>query len=113
MQKGIYMRTSITIALSFYLPLSSAANVITCGDVSSVGDESKFLLHKAAQQRAEKKIEEFFERKITQPNAALLGQEGSEKSMAAIIETFWCETPDTPLHSAYYRFYSNNKSVFE
>lgn len=79
----------------------------------AVGAEAKSTLHKAAQRRAQKEIEEFMERRVINPYAEALGQEGNPESMASLIEVFWCETPETPLHSAYYRFYSNNKSVFE
>lgn len=103
--------------LAFLLVLTFSASalandVITCGDAESVGVEAKLALHKEAQQRAQKAIEEFVEKPVVTPYVGAFGAVGDAKSMAAIIEIYWCESAKTPLHAAYYRFYSSNKSVF-
>lgn len=86
---------------------------ITCGDTLVLDSEVKAKLHHAAQQRAQQEIEEFIGRKITTPYVNVFGEKATPEKMLGLIELFWCETTSTPLHSAYYRFYSRNKDVFE
>ena len=88
------------------------ANVITCGDVISLNGEAKAILHKAAQQRGQIEIEEFVGKKIIKPYYSITGK-SNPKEFAAFIEVYWCESLSTPLHSAYYRFYSRNKGSFD
>ncbi|MCK7460478.1 hypothetical protein [Idiomarina aminovorans] len=90
-----------------------ASGVITCGDVMAVGDEASYTLHAEAQKRAQTAIEEFVGKRVVKPHVDATGSNANPETMASLIEVFWCETADTPLHSAYYRFYSSNKSVFE
>ena len=90
-----------------------SAGVISCGDAMSVGREARLTLHNEAQKRAQSAIEEFVEKDMVNPYVDLFGQKNDLKTMADLIEVYWCETPKTPLHSAYYRFYSSNKSVFK
>lgn len=78
----------------------------------SVGGEARTLLHKQAQQRAQHEIESFMEKALMKPYVDVFGLQSSADVMADLIEIYWCETTNTPLHSAYYRFYSSNKSVF-
>ena len=88
--------------------------VITCGDAMIAKGYNRLYLHDIAQQRAQREIEDFMGKKILTPYPSpIVGKNGTLKSMAALIETFWCEAPTTPLHSAYYNFYSRNKSAFE
>ena len=103
---------SIIFAL-IYSSLANSSDVITCGDAMAVGNEAKLVLHSQAQKRAQKAIESFVEKRVKKPYVNAFGQESDLNSMSALIEVYWCETQKTPLHSAYYRFYSNNKSVFE
>jgi len=91
----------------------SASEVISCGDAMAVGVEAKLALHQQAQQRAQVEIEEFQGRKLVVRYINALGSEGDIDSMASVIEVFWCETADTPLHDAYYRLYSRNMRLFE
>ena len=90
-----------------------SAEVITCGDAYKVGGEAKYVLHREAQKRAQVAIEEMFEKKIKKPFVNTFQLETTPEKMAVFIETFWCESNKTPLHSAYYRFYSSNKHVFK
>ncbi len=104
------------ISIFFALITSSFAHsseVITCGDAMSVGSEAKITLHSQAQKRAQTAIESFIEKPVKKPYVNAFGQESDLNTMSVLIEVYWCETQKTPLHSAYYRFYSNNKSVFE
>lgn len=91
----------------------AASEVISCGDVTAVGGEARMALHKLAQERASKEIEEFIERRLVTPYVDAFGSAGDEESTASLIEVFWCETNNTPLHDAYYRLYSRNKHLFE
>ena len=90
----------------------------------SVIGEAKAVLHKAAQQRAQIEIENFTDKKLTKPYIAAGGFEsvcgskkckmtGTAKTTADFIEIFWCETKSTPLHSAYFRFYTSSKDFFD
>jgi hypothetical protein len=84
-------------------------NVILCGDVFTASQEAKLVLHEVAQQRAQKEIENFVGKKLIQP---YWGKKDIEM-ISGIIETYWCETSSTPLHSAYYRLYSSSKFPFQ
>ncbi|AZG36762.1 MULTISPECIES: hypothetical protein [Shewanella] len=103
---------SILFAL-FCSGIAYSSEVITCGDATSVGREAKLVLHSHAQKRAQQAIELFVEKKVKTPYVNFYGQVSDLKTMSSLIEVYWCETQETPLHSAYYRFYSNNKSVFQ
>ncbi len=46
---------------------SFAGDVITCGDALSVKGEANTILHKVAQERAQKAIESFIEKKLLNP----------------------------------------------
>jgi len=107
------MRCFILLFLGLFSINATGSNAISCGDAMSVGNEAKMALHSQAQKRAQKAIEQFVEKKLTKPYINLLGQRSNAKAMGALIEVYWCETPSTPLHSAYYRYYSNNKSAFK
>jgi hypothetical protein len=89
------------------------AGVITCYDASAVGSEAKMSLHAAAQKRAQKAAEDLVEKKIVTPYVNALGQKDTPEMMAAVIEAYWCNSNSTPLHSAYFSFYTSNKHVFE
>jgi hypothetical protein len=104
----IILILSLSIA-SFYCN----AEVITCSDATSVGSEASLSLHASAQKRAQVAVENLLEKKIMTPYVDLAGGKATLKSMSSLIETYWCESPSTPLHSAYFRFYTNNKNVFQ
>jgi len=78
----------------------------------SVGSEARTVLHKQGQQRAQNEIENLMEKPLMKPYVDVFGLKSSADIMADLIEVYWCETAKTPLHSAYYRFYSSNKNVF-
>lgn len=105
------------IILSFLVINSLFANVISCGDILVLkeGSEARYELHKSAQQRAQRSAEDFMGKKITNPFPLLFSQnkKGELKNLIPTIEIFWCESSTTPLHSAYYSFYMNNKSCWE
>ena len=105
------MKYSIFI-LAILFSANCASEVITCGDALSVKGEAKKVIHHAAQTRAQKAIEEFTGKKLKYPYIALIGGRSTAENMASVIEIYWCETTKTPLHSAYYRFYSSSKSYF-
>ena len=118
------MKKHLLIFLFIYAPHSFAAGVITCGDAMAVGAEANASLHKAAQRRAQNEIEDFAEKKLTKPYIAAGGFEpvcggkkckmtGTPETTAKFVETFWCETSLTPLHSAYFRFYTSSKDFFD
>ncbi len=91
----------------------SAADVVTCGDASIVGKEAHILLHEAAQQRAQNAVEALVERQVARPYGTRVGKVGENiTDLIPLIEIFWCGSSDTPLHSAYFNFYTNNKSLF-
>lgn len=105
-----YLQSTFLLVL---LSCNVNAQVITCSDASVVGAEAKMALHAAAQQRAQTAAEDLLEKKVVMPYISLGGQIGTPEEMAAIIETYWCESNSTPLHSAYFRFYTSNKYVFK
>jgi hypothetical protein len=116
------MKKMIFFIFVLYAPSSMATTVITCGDALSVGSEAKILLHQAAQKRAQQDIENFTGKKLTIPyvddSTACFSKSkcvsmGTAKATADIVETFWCETSSTPLHSAYYSLYSSSKLWFD
>lgn len=113
MYKGIVMRALLIITATVFSFVVNAADVITCGDAMSVGKEAKASLHKEAQKRAQKAVEDFTGKKLTKPYIKIFGQSGTPESTLSVIEVYWCETETTPLHSAYYRLYSSNKLFFE
>jgi len=103
-------------------PLVAISQVITCGDVLSVTGEAKAVLHDTAQQRAQEKVEDFTSRTLTKPYIVALEptcfhkkckMTGTAETTAEIVETFWCETESTPLHSAYYSLYTSGKDFFD
>lgn len=106
------MKKCIVIAALTLSATSLASEVITCGDAAFVGTEAKAALHHEAQQRAQKAVEDFVGKPVVTPYVGLLGAPGDAKNMASLIDIYWCESAKTPLHDAYYRFYSSNKSVF-
>jgi hypothetical protein len=107
--KNIFLGFVIVLNL---IPRCFAESVTTCGDVMNIGDGARMILHGDAQSRAKQKIELFVEKKVVVPYVDALGRKAKPINMARLIEVYWCETQQTPLHSAYYRFYSSNKSVF-
>jgi hypothetical protein len=109
------MKTFLSLIILIFTAFNAKAEVIMCGDVMSVGEEARLTLHKSAQKRAQIVIEDFMEKKITTPYAGWLvkPENATPSTMAYLIEAYWCETDETPLHSAYYRYYSSNKSAFE
>ena len=100
---------------------NSVAGVITCGDAMSVNGDARMALHKSAQKRAQLAIEEFTGKKLTIPyvddHTACFGDtctsKGTPEGTASIVEVYWCETPSTPLHSAYYNLYSSSSLWFD
>lgn len=91
-----------------------ASDVIRCKDIMNASKEARIALHSLAQDRAREDIEEFTGRKITRPFPKISSSENLKiEQFMGLIEVFWCETPQTPLHAAWYRFYSINKKVFE
>lgn len=94
---------------------NATSSVITCFDVTNddVSLGAKSALHAQAQQRAQKNIEKFMEKPILKPYVNVFGQSAKAENMAALIEVYWCDSQDKPLHSAYYDFYSRNKNVFK
>jgi hypothetical protein len=109
------MRYIQTIA---YLTLLSsnalaASEVITCGDATSVGAEARMALHKAAQERAQREIEEFVGKSLEYRYINTLGMSGNAETMANVIEVLWCDSPNDPLHDAYYSLYSRHRHLFE
>ena len=81
---------------------TAIAQVITCGDVmAEISNTAKDLLHKSAQERAQADYEAFMEKKLETPYIGW-PDKGTPESMAATIELYWCETRNTPLHTAYY-----------
>ena len=101
--------TSIILYLSSF---TSVFAITTCHDAMSVSGEAKSILHSHAQKRAQSETEEILEKKIINPYMTAFGHEGTPETMASLIELYWCESKSTPLHSAYYRYYSSNKVVF-
>ena len=91
---------------------SSATEVITCNDAMAVGGEAKSALHYLAQQRAQHDIESFVEKPVIKPYLDVWGSSSTPAVMAELVEIYWCETANTPLHEAYDRFYASNKRVF-
>jgi hypothetical protein len=106
------MKFSFLVLCLFFSANSFSAEVITCGDARAVGKEAKLILHKQAQERAQKDIEIFVEKTIKTPIVDVWGNKSTVEHMSALIDVYWCETNQTPLHSAYYRFYSSNKYLF-
>jgi hypothetical protein len=104
---------TICILLTLSPTTYGASEVITCGDAMGVGGVARMALHNQAQERAQKAIEEFIERRLATPYINGLGMAGDEESMASVIEVFWCDSLDSPLHDAYYSLYSRNKHLFE
>lgn len=94
---------------------NATSKVINCFDVTNdnISRAARSALHKQAQQRAQRSIEIFMEKPILTPYFDGLGQPARAENMAALIETFWCDNQKKPLHSAYYDFYSRNKSAFK
>ena len=107
------MKKFILLLLVYPLSALSASDVTTCQDASSVGAEARLTLHDHAQSRAQREIERFVEKEIARPYVDVFGQETDADGMATLIEVFWCNYPEMPLHSAYYSFYSRNKHVLE
>ena len=109
------MKLILSILLLFISDVY-ASEVITCGDVLTGSDEAKMILHKNAQKRAQKEIEEFIGKKIIYPYPVTgfggVDKNGTPENMATIITIFWCESLNKPLHSAYYDFYARNKGAF-
>ncbi|HBC3554585.1 MULTISPECIES: hypothetical protein [Vibrio harveyi group] len=93
---------------------NATSNVITCFDVMNddVSRAARSLLHKQAQKRAQDSIESFIEKPVLKPYVDAFGRPSQPENMASVIEVYWCDARDKPLHSAYYDFYSRNKSVF-
>lgn len=95
-----------------------ASSVITCGDAFRFEDNSdgKYSLHKSSQERAQKEAENFMGKKIKKPYGSswILNDTKEQKleNMISLIEIFWCENINMPLHSAYYNFYMRNKDVW-
>ncbi|MGI2001294.1 hypothetical protein [Shewanella sp. AC91-MNA-CIBAN-0169] len=103
----------ITCLLFFITSINaSATEVITCKDAMSVGGEAKSALHHLAQQRAQLDIENFVEKPLIKPYLDVWGSSSYPAVMAELVEIYWCEAANTPLHEAYYRFYASNKHVF-
>ena len=79
-------------------------------------NEAKMILHKSAQERAQKEIEAFIGKKIIYPYPVTefggVDKNGTLENMSTTITTYWCEYFDKPLHSAYYDFYARNKGAF-
>ena len=87
---------------------------ISCGDAMAVGTEARTVLHKAAQKRAQKAVEEFIGKPLTLPYIQLLDPKaGNPTSTASIVEVYWCETENTPLNKAYYNLYTSSKKYFD
>lgn len=107
------MKSLFSIIVTLCSFSAFASDVISCGDAIMVGGEAKSTLHSKAQRRAQEEIEAFVEKKLTKPFVDALGRKSDPETMAKLIEVFWCEVDKTPLHSAYYRFYSRNKYVFD
>lgn len=107
------MKYHLITICSFLFSSCVFAEAITCADVTAVKSEAKIILHAAAQKRAQKEAEDLLEKKIATPYLDVLGQSATPEAMASLIEVYWCESPSTPLHSAYFRFYTSNKHVFE
>lgn len=107
------MKLSLMICFITLYSSFAVSGVITCGDAQSVGTEAKLALHASAQRRAQKQAEELVEKKINTPLVDAFGRETSPEVMASVIEVYWCESPSTPLHEAYFNFYTNNKNVFD
>ncbi len=104
----------------FLLPMAVSANnatsnVITCFDVTNdiVSLGARSVLHKEAQKRAQKNIEDFIGKPVLTPYFDGMGQPAKAQNMASVIEVFWCEALKKTLHSAYYDFYSRNKNAFK
>lgn len=57
------MKFSFLVLCLFFSVNSFSSEVITCGDARAVGKEAKLILHKQAQERAQKDIETFVEKK--------------------------------------------------
>lgn len=120
---SLHFKIYLFIALAFF-STHSLADVITCGDAMSVGKEAKISLHEKAQQRAKKAVEAFTDKQLAKPYVAAGGfdpvcgskkckMEGTLETTADLVETFWCETASTPLHSAYYRLYTSSKDFYD
>ncbi|OUR75856.1 hypothetical protein A9Q75_17320 [Colwellia psychrerythraea] len=94
---------------------NATSKVITCFDVTNdnISRAARSSLHKQAQQRAQRSIELFMEKPILTPYFDGLGQPAKAENMATLIEVFWCDNQEKPLHSAYYDFYSRNKNAFK
>lgn len=110
------IRIFVLIIFSVFPLLSNAkSNVVTCSDVvnDNISNGARLVLHKQAQERAQKSIESFMGKKINKPYVDVFGNSAKAENMASVIEVYWCDYPKKPLHSSYYDFYSRNKSVFE
>jgi len=109
------MSNFLILVILIFASFHSTGGVMTCGDAMSVGEEARLALHQSAQKRAQDSIEEFMGKKIINPYSGHFVKErdATPSTMAYLIEVFWCETDKTPLHTAYYRYYSTNKSAFE
>lgn len=98
---------------------SNASDVITCGDASIVKGEANAILHKAAQKRAQKDFENLVGKKLENPTPdptaplVKIGEKNKKSDpfkFAEFIEFWWCETSKTPLHEAYFRYYTSMAS---
>lgn len=129
--EGIYNMYSIFLKVIFlfiiFICELGANNVITCGDALKVDGEAKAVLHKIAQKRAQEAFENLVGKKLKNPTAdpmdiTILGIKEIKSNpvkFATWIETFWCEATNTPLHEAYFRYYTSigsdpitKKSIF-
>jgi hypothetical protein len=89
------------------------ASPSVCEDAFWAEEGMRSALHRTAQQRAESDVEDLMEREVVRPYIDVFGLQSTPKDMATLIEVYWCESGETLLHSAYFRFYTSNKNVFE
>jgi hypothetical protein len=106
------MKVLFIVIFSLNLLFSFGNQVILCKDLKNLNKKIKLVLHKKAQERAQKDAEKFMNKKIIRPFPNLLGQETNISITSRIIEIFWC-VPNMPLHEAWYNFYMRNKIVWE
>ena len=102
-------KLTITLFIIFLSVKAYSSEVITCDDLlKGISDEAKITLHKDAQKRAQRDIEDYLGKKLIHPYGVSVK---SIEGMAGFIEIYWC-SPSQPLHDAWYSFYSRNKAVF-
>jgi len=108
------------IILMCTIIFSNAGDAIRCGDASIVKGEANAMLHQAAQKRAQKDFESLVGKKLQNPTPDPMDAITLKKDKTKIksdpikfaewIEFWWCETPKTPLHEAYFRYYTSMAS---